>query len=154
MVKHLDKITFPPVEDHIGARLWHMSEVWKARFDADMVAMGHAYFAEARSSILRYLGPGGAPQSAIVARMGLSKQAVQQLLDDLVADGVVERSTDPGDRRGKLVSLTQKGLRALHDANKVKKRIARDYEKLIGADRLATLMQVLDELAVAIKSAK
>jgi DNA-binding MarR family transcriptional regulator len=154
MVKQLDKIPYPPVETHIGAQLWHMSELWKSRFDADMVALGHAYFAEARSNILRYLGPRGAPQSAIVARMGFSKQAVQQLLDDLVADGVVERKPDPADRRGKIIALTQKGLQTLHDANRVKKRIARDYEKLIGAKKLAALGEALEELASAIAARK
>ena len=149
MVKTLDKMTYPPVEDHIGSRLWRLSELWKQEFDAEMVGLGHTYFGEARSNLIRYIGPGGVPQSVIVARMKLSKQAVQQLLDGLVEDGVVERHPDPSDRRGKLIMLTQKGLQVLHDANRVKRRIDRDYEKCIGPKKFASLMQALEDLAVA-----
>ena len=117
-----------------------------------MVEIGHTWFAEARGNVVRHLGPKGLPQSKLVLRMGLTKQAVQQLLDELVVDGIVERKPDPNDKRGKLIVLTQKGLLALHDANKVKKRIERDYEKLIGSKKLSILMETLDELAAALKS--
>lgn len=150
MVKKLDRIIYPPLEDHVGARLWRLSELWKKEFDEEMVSLGYTYFAEARSNLIRYIGPGGVPQSVIVARMKFSKQAVQQLLDGLVQDGVVERHPDPSDKRGKLIMLTQKGLQALHDANRVKRRIDRDYEKRIGPKKFAGLIQALEELAVSI----
>ena len=154
MVKLLDDLSYPPLENHVGWRLWRLSEMWKSRFDSDMVEMGHGYFAEARGNVVRYLGSKGLPQSKLVLRMGLSKQAVQQLLDELVRDGIVERKSDPGDKRGKLIVLTQKGLRALHDANKIKKRIEKDYEKLIGPRKFAMLMETLEELAAALKEGK
>jgi DNA-binding MarR family transcriptional regulator len=118
------------------------------------VGLGHTYFGEARSNLIRYIGPSGVPQSVIVARMKLSKQAIQQLLDGLVEDGVVERHPDPSDKRGKLILLTQKGLQALHDANRVKRRIDRDYEKRIGPKKFANLVQSLEDLAVAITETK
>jgi DNA-binding MarR family transcriptional regulator len=154
MVKKLDKIAYPPREDHVGARLWRLSELWKKEFDAEMVGLGHSYFGEARSNLIRYIGPSGVPQSVIVARMKFSKQAVQQLLDGLVEDGVVERHPDPADKRGKLIMLTQKGLLALHDANRLKRRIERDYEKRVGPKKFSGLMQILEELAVAIAKKK
>ena len=154
MVKLLDELTYPPLDDHVGWRLWRLSEMWKSRFDSDMVEMGHGYFAEARGNVVRYLGPKGLPQSKLVLRMGLSKQAVQQLLDELVSDGIIERRPDPGDKRGKLIVLTQKGLHALHDANGIKKRIEMDYRKMIGPKRFAALMETLDELATAMKERK
>jgi DNA-binding MarR family transcriptional regulator len=147
VVKKLDVLTYPPLEEHIGARLWKLSELWKVRFDAEMVALGHSYFGEARSNVLRYLGVKGTSQSLIVKRMGHTKQAVQQLIDDLVKEGVVRRESDPLDKRGRLVVLTQKGLTALHDANRVKKKIERDYEKAIGNDKLNELSELLDNLA-------
>jgi DNA-binding MarR family transcriptional regulator len=147
VVKKLDVLTYPSLEEHIGARLWMLSELWKARFDAEMVALGHSYFGEARSNVLRYVGPKGTSQSLIVKRMGHSKQAVQQLIDDLVEEGVVRRESDPSDKRGKLVVLTQRGLIAMHDANRVKKKIEQEYEKAIGTGKLRELSDVLDHLA-------
>ena len=40
MVKLLDELTYPPLDDHVGWRLWRLSEMWKSRFDSDMVEMG------------------------------------------------------------------------------------------------------------------
>jgi DNA-binding MarR family transcriptional regulator len=124
-----------------------MSEIWKEQFDAKMVALGHSYFGEARSTILRYVGPNGTTQAALVKKMGLSKQAVQQLLDDLVEDKVIARKPNPEDKRGNIIVLTQAGLRAMHDANKVKKLIEKNYSKLIGPANLAALVRELDSLA-------
>lgn len=154
MVKLLDELTYPPLEDHVGWSLWRLSELWKSQFDRAMVEIGHAWFAEARGNVVRHLGPRGLAQSKLTLRMGLTKQAVQQLLDELVRDGVIERKPDPSDKRGKLIVLTQMGLRALHDANRIKKRIEKDYEKLIGPRKFGVLMKTLDELAAALKERK
>ena len=151
MVKKIDELIYPILDDHIGVQLWTLSELWKRQFDAEMVEQGHPYFAEACGNILRYVGPRGTPQSRIVAGVGHSKQAVQQLIDELVLQGVVERRADPADRRGKLVVLTQKGLLALHDAKRIKKKIERSYEGLIGAKKLVQITQLLDELTVALQ---
>jgi DNA-binding MarR family transcriptional regulator len=145
MVKKIDEINYPPLEDHIGIRLWRASELWKITFDEEMIALGHVYFGEARSGVLRHVAPDGTRQSEIVQRMGLSKQAVQQLIDELEAEGVVQRQKDAKDGRGKLVTLTQKGVRTMHDANKVKRKLQRKYADTIGSQRLATLMQLLGE---------
>jgi DNA-binding MarR family transcriptional regulator len=128
-----------------------MSELWKTQFDAEMVKLGYSYFAEARSSVLRHVNAKGTPQALIVQSMGLSKQAVQQLIDDLVDEGVVTRVADPNDKRGRLIVLTQKGLAALHDAKKIKRKIESQYEKLIGTERLDELAVILDELAARLR---
>ena len=154
MVKSLDDISYPPLEDHVGWRLWQVSEAWKKQFDAAMVERGHAWFGEARGQVVRHLGPKGLPQSSLVFHMGLTKQAVQQLLDDLVSDGVLARKPDPADKRSNLIVLTPLGLQALHDANKIKKRIEKDYENLLGTRKFAALMQGLGELAAALKARK
>ena len=71
--------------------------------DAAMAARGHGWMAEARGAVVGHLRPGGMSQSVLPAAMGISKQAVQQLVDELVAEGIVERIPDPADGRGKIV---------------------------------------------------
>ncbi|MEM7283836.1 MAG: helix-turn-helix domain-containing protein [Pseudomonadota bacterium] len=94
-------------QDHIGWRLWHAASEWKVRFVDEMVAAGHSCYAEARSSVIPYIEPQGTKQSELVRMMGLSKQAVQQLVDDLEREGIVTRKADPDDRRGKIVCFTR-----------------------------------------------
>jgi DNA-binding MarR family transcriptional regulator len=145
MVKSLDGNN-PDLLDHVGWRLWRLARDWKAEFDAAMIARGHVWFAEARSSLLSHLDRSGTAQSALVTRMGMTKQAVQQLVDELVADGIVERTANASDRRSKFVRFTKKGMRVMADANIVKRHIQHRYAAALGKKRFAEFMKCLDIL--------
>ncbi len=145
MVKKVDE-TIPPLIDHVGWRLWRASQQWMRRFSAEMVAAGHPVFAEARSQLIPHIAREGTRQSELVTRMGLSKQAVQQLVVALEDDGLVERLPDPDDRRGKVVAFTPRGLALLAAANVVKQRIEKDYRTRLGPEEFAQLVRALDRL--------
>ncbi len=147
MVKQLDENSLPPLIDHVGWRLWRLAREWKAEFDGAMAERGHDWMAEARGAVVGHLRPGGLSQSALTASMGISKQAVQQLVDDLVAEGIVERALDPADGRGRIVRLLPKGLKAIADGNDVKSDIEQRYAQRIGVERLAELNAALDLLS-------
>ncbi|SFQ00439.1 MarR family protein [Mesorhizobium sp. NFR06] len=145
MVKELDEKN-EALPDHVGWRLWQASRAWQAEFGAAMRAAGHAWFTEARAGLLGHIPRGGTRQSALIERSATSKQAVQQLLDGLEAEGVLERLPDPRDGRGKLVRYTRKGLDALRDGDRVKLQIEHDYVSRIGRHRFAALMDALRSL--------
>ncbi|WFP75951.1 MarR family winged helix-turn-helix transcriptional regulator [Mesorhizobium sp. WSM4906] len=111
-----------------------------------MRAAGHSWFSEARAGLLGHIPRNGTRQSALIERSATSKQAVQQLLDGLEAEGVLERFPDPRDGRGKLVRYTRKGLDALRDGDRIKLEIERDYIDRIGRERFAALMDALRSL--------
>jgi len=108
-----------------------------------MVRRGFTWFGEARSSLVPHIPPDGIAQTLLVTKTGISKQAVQQHLDDLVRDGVVERVADPADARRKIVRYTVKGVEALDVANEVKREIEVRYSEQIGADTIQTLRKAL-----------
>lgn len=147
MVKTLDDNAMPPLIDHVGWRLWRLARQWKTEFDTAMAARGHGWMAEARGAVVGHLRPGGMSQSALPAAMGISKQAVQQLVDELVAEGIVERIPDPTDGRGRIVRLLPRGKQAIADGNEVKLEIEARYAGRIGAARLTALNAALDALA-------
>ena len=99
LVKKLDENDWPEALDHVGWRLWQATQRWKRELDDGLVAMGYPWAAEARANVIMHVGRSGIRQSELVRRMELSKQAVQQLLDELVADGIIERKLDPGTAR-------------------------------------------------------
>ena len=133
----------PELIDHIGWDLWQATDAWKRRFTREMVKRGHAWYGEARGALIRHIDRKGVAQSVLTERAGMTKQAVQQHLDDLVGDGVVERKPDPGDARRKLIGFTAAGRRALADANKVKREIERDYIRVIGKQDAEALQRAL-----------
>ncbi|PBC23746.1 MULTISPECIES: MarR family transcriptional regulator [unclassified Mesorhizobium] len=153
MVKHLDEKT-DALPDHVGWRLWQASRAWQTEFAAAMRAAGHGWFTEARAGLLGHITRGGMRQSALIERSAISKQAIQQLLDGLEADGIVERLPDPQDGRGKLVRYTRKGLDALRDGDRVKIEIERRYIGRLGAERFTALMGALRALAAGQPAAR
>ena len=104
MVKQLDENNAGP--DHVGIRLWGAYEAWKAEFVSAMVEAGHAWFTPSRATLLGFVPRTGLRQSDLIARMGISKQAVQQLVDGLEGEGVLERIADPDDKRGRVSSAS------------------------------------------------
>ena len=129
--------------DHLGWRLWLASRQWQARFVAAMREAGHGWFTDARANLLGHIARSGTPQSAIITRMGVSKQAVQQLIDGLVRDGILERAPDPGDSRSRIVRYTAAGAKAMRDADRIKLEIENEYRERIGAARFDALMRTL-----------
>ena len=142
MVKEVDDLR----PDHIGWRLWDAATVWKEKFAAEMVAAGHDWYMEARSSVMPYVGPKGTRQSDIVDRMGLSKQAVQQLIADLERSGILRRDPDPEDGRGKIVRLTEKGLAFDRDSQRAKRKVEAEIKAKLGDDAFDVLVKLLKQI--------
>jgi DNA-binding MarR family transcriptional regulator len=145
-VKQLDDNDVPLKIEHIGLHLWRANQQWQIQFECEMIAAGHAWFKEARAALIPHIDRNGTCQSDLTALVGLSKQAVQQQLDGLVADGVIERRPDSGDARVRRIYFTAHGMRVLDDANAVKRRIEREYERLLGTEEFSRLCTVLVEL--------
>jgi len=133
--------------DHIGLLLWHAAQAWRDRLTAAMVEGGVPWYAEARGGVVAYIEPGGTRQSDVTLHLGLSRQAVQQLVDELEQDGIVYRAPDPHDGRGKIIRCTAKGAAVLRLANQVKRRIERDYLKRLGPTGFSQLQTALRVVA-------
>lgn len=129
--------------DHLGWRLWLANRQWQARFVEAMRGAGHDWFTDARANLLGHIARGGTPQAVVIARMGISKQAVQQLIDGLQGEGILERVPDPKDSRSRIVRHTAAGLRAMRDADRIKREIEAGYHSLLGAEAFEALMRAL-----------
>ena len=150
MVKSLDDTKDHFLLDHIGLDLWRPALAWRRRLEAEMVARGHRWYGDARHAVAAHLHPEGSPQSELVAKMGMTKQAVQQLLDGLEADGIIRREPDPNDRRGKRVVYTAKGRAAVRDATAIKRAIEADIRKQLGVRAFEALRATLRAVTEAI----
>lgn len=146
MVKKIDDIRV----DHIGWYLWDAAAVWKQKFASEMVALGHDWYLEARSSVIPYVSTEGTRQAEIVERMGLSKQAVQQLIVDLESTGILQRETDPNDGRGKIVRFTEKGLAAQYSSQKAKRKVEAELKAILGEPEFDQLVATLKKIGSGI----
>ena len=148
MVKLLDESADPELIEHVGWQLAQAYRSWEQRFEERMARAGYPWVTEAKASVLQHLDRAGTPQAELAEKMKLSKQAVQQFVDQLVDAGIVERKPHPEDARGRLIVFTKAGLAFLTQANRAKRDIEREYRRLIGArqfEELAKLLGALNE---------
>ena len=113
------------------------------RLRADFAAQGMASLRPVHALVLIPLLGGGRHAASLAADLGVTRQAVAQVVATLERDGYVRRVADPGDARAKLVCLTPRGRAALR-AMRASARAAEDaWRQRLGADRLATFRETL-----------
>lgn len=88
----------------------------------------------------------GTRQTELARRVGVSKQAIHQLVSELEALGVLERVPDPSDRRATLVRFTNKKGRSLLDGLAMLAELERELEMGIGQKRMRALHDALSAL--------
>lgn len=145
MVKKIDNGTLSSI-DHIGIALWRAAHLWREQMTQEMAARGYPWHLEARGEVLSHLGPSGRSQTELTAALGMSKQAVQQLIDQLEKDGVVKRIADPKDKRAKRIEFTELGRKDFAERNKVKREIEEKYREKLGTKDFEALLSALKRL--------
>ncbi|MDT7723667.1 MAG: hypothetical protein QOI21_243 [Actinomycetota bacterium] len=84
------------------------------------------------------------------AHILIDQSSLSRLVERMAADGLVARLPDPGDRRGTLVELTERGAA---EQRRVGAQHAAAIGKLVGAaltaDELRTLQRLCDKLRAA-----
>lgn len=86
------------------------------------------------------------PVAHIARNMGLTRQAVQRVVELLAERGFVGFAPNPHHQRAKLVVLTPEGRRALAAAESEVAAVDRAAIDRIGAERVAAAIGVLSEL--------
>jgi len=80
-------------------------------------------------------------------RAQVTKQAMMQVVDELVAMGFARRVPDPGDARAKIVKLTARGLRNRAEARRVLAMVDGRIKRRLGDRRYDALRVALAELS-------
>jgi DNA-binding MarR family transcriptional regulator len=74
---------------------------------------GHPDVRPAHGYAFQAIGASGATATELGRRLGVTKQAAGQMVDELVRLGYVVRGTDPADGRRRIVTLTPRGVDCL-----------------------------------------
>src|SRR6187455_806681 len=74
---------------------------------------GHPDVRPAHGYAFQAIGAGGATASELGRRLGVTKQAAGQMVDELARLGYVTRGSDPADGRRRIVTLTPAGVDCL-----------------------------------------
>lgn len=88
------------------------------------------------------------PRSAsrIAKDLGVSKQAIQVSVQRLMAKHVVEQVPAPGNKKEKIIQITQEGKKARAVAAQLLQTLEQEMVEKIGEERLETLRSILIDL--------
>jgi DNA-binding MarR family transcriptional regulator len=104
----------------------------------------------AHTALLPHLSSQGVRGAELAKKLGVTKQAVSQLLTELEEWGVVEQVPDPHDGRAKLVRFTARGEEGMLHGLSVLRELERELSDKIGKRRMQELHTALLALEQAL----
>ena len=125
-----------------------MRVLWQEVRDRIHIAFaeeGHDLRAE-HLAVLQHPGPDGQRPSALAARSGMSRQAINHLVSHLEQAGYLERYTEPTDGNSRLIRLTDRGRRLYERIETVAATVEAEWAEQVGARRLEELRTTLSDL--------
>jgi DNA-binding MarR family transcriptional regulator len=131
-----------PAKPRLGALLQSAQSAWQQAVRKELDRR-QAPSLGAAAELLTHLSLSGLSQSLLAERLGMSKQAVQQSLDQLERLGLVRRDPDPVDKRAKYAVLTEAGLFAIEARRDAEREVERQWEEELGKKTVNRLRKAL-----------
>src|SRR5262249_39034328 len=108
----------------------------------------------AHTTLFPHITSEGVRLTEIADKLGVTKQAIGPLVDDLERGGVVERGVDPADHRAKQIRRTKRRRPALRHGLGVLAELEAELAKTVGKRRLAVLANTLEAVIRAIEETR
>jgi DNA-binding MarR family transcriptional regulator len=99
------------------------------------------------ASILAGIYTHGGPRNELPSSLGVTKQAVNQVIDILVNRGYLQRSGDPDDRRRNVLELTETGRQAVDAVVRGADAVDRQLQMEFSSEQIESMRAVLHSLA-------
>lgn len=133
----------------IGQLLGHHLRVFREQLLAEADLAAKEAGVALRMSHLHVFGnikAQGTRLTDLAAWAGMARPSMAELVDELEAQGLLERRPDPSDGRAKLVALTPAGWNAIRVGRAIIARIEADYAERIGSERFEAMCWALQDL--------
>lgn len=105
-----------------------------------------AHIRSAHTALFPHLDLEGTRLTDLARRVGISKQAVAQLVDELEAMGFLERRPDPDDGRAKRIFFSSAGRGALFEGLDALDEVEAELAEAVGSRQMQTLHATLTRL--------
>jgi DNA-binding MarR family transcriptional regulator len=115
-------------------------------------AAGAPQLRPAHTRLLPHIDPEGTRLTELARRLGITKQAVGQLVDDLVEMGTLSLEPDPLDGRARRVRFTDRGVKAIAHGLGVLAEIEAELAARVGKRKMKELHTTLTLLVDALES--
>jgi DNA-binding MarR family transcriptional regulator len=135
------------LDERLGYLLKHAQIAFAERSTA---ALGPLGVTGRELAVLTVLGAGEAlAQQQAAGRLGVDRTTMVDLVDALERKALVERRSDPGDRRRNLVHLTEHGRSVLESGEQVSREAEREFLGVLGAEEALVFRELLRRVVKA-----
>lgn len=107
---------------------------------------GWRQFTHSQSMIFLNMAEGRDRTIDIARHMGVSKQAINRTINELVEIGLIQLAPDPSDKRAKRLILSAKGEVITQDATKSLAALEKNLSKKLGEKKAGQLKSLLKAL--------
>lgn len=135
----------PPASPHLGWALATVMRDYQKQVEAALVGLPGGGRAFLVMSVVK--SEACQSQIAIAERISLDKTTLTYLLDGLEHEDLIQRVSDPNDRRSRHIKLTPKGLEALAGFTQAVDRVEQGMLARLGADEAARFKTSLTKVA-------
>jgi DNA-binding MarR family transcriptional regulator len=127
----------------IGALLRVPAQAIHRRIIRELNAAGFDGLNMPHMAVLQFPGPDGVRPGTLAERAGMSKQAMNRLLQSLEDLGYVVRSDAPDEGRARIVRFTKRGRAAYSKLLSILRDIEREWSAELGPEDFAQLKELL-----------
>lgn len=118
--------------DSVGQLLIRAARLWNELALAELETATGYQMRPALMAVFPHIDLEGTRPSVLADKLGVSRQAVHPLIDELEEMGVIERIADPADGRAILVRFSKRGQAAILDGIGLLKRMEGELQEIIG----------------------
>jgi DNA-binding MarR family transcriptional regulator len=104
------------------------------------------------TTVLPHIDLEGTRLTELARRLGVTKQAAGQLVDELGEMGLLERVADPQDARAKLVRYSKKGQAAMLEGLQVLGEIEAEMRDVVGEAKMRAMHEALAAVIASIEA--
>jgi DNA-binding MarR family transcriptional regulator len=127
----------------IGALLRVPAQAIHRRIIKELNAAGFDELRLPHMGVLNFPGPDGVRPGTLAERVGMSKQAMNQLLRSLEGLGYIVRSDAPDEGGARIIRFTKRGRAAYSKVHDILRDIEREWSAELGPKRFAQLKELL-----------
>ncbi|HWJ11206.1 MAG TPA: MarR family transcriptional regulator [Nocardioides sp.] len=128
---------------HPGLLMFIGARYVEQRVSDAVVAAGHDDMTPAMARVAARLSEEGIRVTELAEQARITKQSASVLVEQLERGGYVERVPDPTDARARLVVIAPRGWAVQQVARREERAIEREWERHLGAERMAALRDAL-----------
>jgi DNA-binding MarR family transcriptional regulator len=137
---------YPPEKLLIGALLRYPAQAVQRRLIGGLNQAGFDELRLPHMAVLQYPGPDGMRPSVLAERAGMSKQAMNQLLQSLERLGYITREDAPDEGRARVVRFTGRGHAVWRVMQELLIEVEDEWREQLGEVRFAQLKDILVEV--------